>query len=51
MTTDFFKYFVPPLYQQYPDKDLILWIYVTKPVTFNIDTAGALYNNSLSHNL
>ncbi|XP_063694485.1 bactericidal permeability-increasing protein-like [Bolinopsis microptera] len=40
MTTGFFKYFVPILYKTYPDKDLTLWLYVTKPVTFDVNKAG-----------
>ncbi|XP_063694486.1 bactericidal permeability-increasing protein-like [Bolinopsis microptera] len=40
LTTDFFKFFVPDLHKAYPDKNLTLWIYATKPVLFNINKAG-----------
>lgn len=40
MNTSFFKYFVPELYDAYPNKELTLYIYVTKPVTFDINEGG-----------
>ena len=45
LTTDFFKYFVPALHKAYPDKDLIIWIQVTKPVTFKIAKSGIQDND------
>ena len=31
---------LPELYQHYPNKILTIWIYVTKPITFDINEAG-----------